>query len=348
MGIWFRLLWSNRFAVAPSRLPMALAISLASGFNSVMRRGSEAIYAKRAAAVTLEQPPLFVLGHWRTGTTHLHELLVKDQRFSYPTTFDCMAPHHFLLTAGFFSRWFNWLLPASRPMDNMPVGFLRPQEDEFALVSLGQGSLYLDWAFPNRNQALDQYLSLKDLDQETRAEWKNQFDWFIRRLTLKDPRRLVLKSPTHTARVAALLDLFPAARFVHIVRHPFVVIPSTVRTWKRMTDAMTLQVRRDRPLEDRIIDVFQLMYRSFEEDRAQIPDSHLYELRYEDLVQNPLAELETVYRELDLGDFQQARPAVAEYLDAIDGYQTNEYHIGDELKEKIRRRCGDYMRRYGY
>ncbi len=348
VGPWFRLLRKNRFAVSPSRLPMALSISIVSGCNSLLRLVSESIYAKRANAIKLQYPPLFLLGHWRTGTTYLHELLVKDEQFSYPTTYDCMAPHHFLLSGNVVSRWLNWLLPSTRPMDNMSVGFSRPQEDEFALMNLGTGSPYLEWAFPNRPHDYDQYLTLSEIDEASLAEWQCHLMWFLQRLTLKDQRRQVLKSPTHTARIPTLLKLFPEASFIHIVRNPLEVIPSTIRMWQQMADSLGLQVPKEGPCEERIFHTFEVMYRAFNQHRSLIGDSHYYLIRYEDLVADPLGQLEAIYRHLKLGDFQQVHSLVSSYLAATRSYQTNEYRITDTLKEKIIRRCGNYMHEYGY
>ena len=346
--VWFNLLWRNRFAISPSRLPMAFAISIASGFNSSLRAVSELTYGKHADELEIELPPLFVIGHWRTGTTWLHELLVKDERFAFPTTYQCMAPHHFLLTHRLFSRWLDWFLPSRRPMDDMQVGMLRPQEDEFALMNLGLASPYLDWAFPNRNQEWDDYLTLENLEPSDREEWKRQFVWFVRRLTAVTPKRLILKSPAHTARVGTLLEVFPNARFVHVVRNPLQAIPSTVRTWTRMSDVLSLQVRRQPISEDRVLDVFQQMYGQFNKDRALIPDEHFYAVRYEDLVADPVGEIEQIYRHLQLGDFEPARAPLETYLESIADYRPNQLGISDELRRKTTARCLEYMEQYGY
>ncbi len=347
MSVWFSLLWRNRFAVSLRCLPLTFAVSIASVANSILRLISEAIYKRRAEATRIEAP-VFVIGHWRTGTTLLHELLVKDRRFGFPNTYQCVVPHHFLATDWIFTRWFNWLLPNTRPMDNMPMGFERPQEDEFALMSLGVGSPYLEWAFPNRGEHFDEYLTIRDLDAAEQAVWKREFLWFLRRLALKLGRRFVLKSPTHTARVATLLEMFPDARFVHIVRNPLVVVPSTIRTWNRMTDGVSLQVRRDSVTLDRVLDVFELMYRCFDEDRDKIPAGQLHEIRYEDLVADPVGELETIYEKLDLFDFGPARKAIEQHLEETKDYQPNRWDSADEVSAQIAERCASYMHRYGY
>src|SRR4029077_5609932 len=92
---------------------------------------------------------IFIIGHWRTGTTLLYELLTLDQRFIAPTPMECFAPA-VCLGFGRVLRWLSFMLPANRPMDNMPVGWDRPQEDEFALMNLGLGSPALEWAVVNR------------------------------------------------------------------------------------------------------------------------------------------------------------------------------------------------------
>jgi hypothetical protein len=346
-GIWFPLLWRGRFAVSPSRMPMAAAISVASFFNSGLRVASEAFYGRRAAKTEITTP-LFVLGHWRTGTTLLHELLVKDERFGFPTTYQCMAPHHFLLTDALVTNWLDWLLPATRPMDDMPVGFARPQEDEFALMNLGLKSPYLEWAFPNRDLYFDEWLSLESLTEEQREQWKQTFRWFLHRLSFRHGKQLVLKSPTHTARVRTLLEMFPDAKFVYTVRNPLGVIPSTIRTWNRLNDGMALQVRKDSVAIERVLDVFEMMDRGFEKARDLIPAENLVVLRYEDLVADQMGEVESIYQRLQLGDFEPARPALEKHLEQTREYKPATYDSQDELAEKIRDRCGDYMQRYGY
>ncbi len=327
---------------------MAAIITLLSLSNSLLAYISDRRYARQVTDTKINPPPLFVLGHWRTGTTLLHELLVKDDRFSFPTTFQCMTPHHFLWSDRWLSSRLDWLMPSRRPMDDMAIGMNRPQEDEFALVNLGLGSPYLEWAFPNRRQCYDAYLTLHSLSDDERANWKSQFERFVKQLYLLNPKRVVLKSPTHTARIRTLLEIFPDARFVHIVRNPLQSIPSTVRTWTRVCDAISLQVRREPVTVDRILDVFEVMYHRFDSDCGLIPPDRIVEIRYEDLVANPLPQLQGIYSSLGLDDFEYAQPAISTYLASTANYKPNNLQITDDVKEKIRTRCGKYMSKYGY
>jgi len=348
ISVWFRLLWRNRFAVSPLRLPMAAAICGFSVFNSTMRKVQERIYGEKADSLKVK-PPLFILGHWRSGTTLLHELLVQDRRHTFATTYQCFAPNHFIVTEEHVRRWFGFVLPSTRPMDNMRTGWERPQEDEFALCNLGIPSPYLCIAFPNRPFPYREYLTLEGLSDAQLARWKAGLQWFLRRLSFGDSRRIILKSPTHTARVRVLLDLFPQAKFVHIVRDPRAVFPSTVRLWKSLAKQQGLQIPRERPdLEEFVFDNFERMYTAFEADRGLIPPENFYELRYEDLVANPLGELRNIYDRLDLDDFAETLPAVEKYLEEVKDYRPNRHQLSAEREEQIRTRWGRYMRPFGY
>ena len=79
-GDWARVLIDNGFAVAPDRLPKAATITAQSLQNSAVAWHERRRYGPAVGGVAVP-PPVFVLGHWRGGTTHLHYLLAADDRF---------------------------------------------------------------------------------------------------------------------------------------------------------------------------------------------------------------------------------------------------------------------------
>ncbi|MCA9248358.1 MAG: sulfotransferase [Planctomycetales bacterium] len=345
---WFSLLARNKFDLSPTRLHLPLAISFFTALNSAGRVVQESLYRRKADRVELAEPPIFIIGHWRSGTTLLHELLVRDPRHTFPTTYQCFAPNHFLVTDWFVPRVFGFVLPTERPMDNMAAGWQRPQEDEFALCNLGVPSPYLEMAFPNRPPAFPEYLDLAGLTPEQLESWKTAFRGFLQRLSLRDPRRIVLKSPPHTARVRVLADMFPEARFVHIVRHPYSLFPSTMKLWRSLHDVQSLQTPREEHLEEYVFRSFERMYEAFERDRESLAPNQLFEVRYEDLVAEPIAHLRSIYEQLMLGDSEEALPHMREYLAKVAGYKTNRHQVSDALRAKIDERWGSYLRQYGY
>jgi hypothetical protein len=345
---WVRLLWRNRFAVELPYVYIAVVITFVSACHTVLRLIEGVLFADQVRRTPIPRSPLFILGHWRTGTTLLHELLILDERHSFPTTYECLEPNHFLLTEKLFSRLFYFLMPSRRPMDNMAAGWDRPQEDEFALCMMGQPSPYLTIAFPNRPPQDQEALDLEGLSQLKRAAWKRAYLRLLRRIALRNPRRLVLKSPTHTCRIRTLLELFPDARFVHIVRDPYVVFPSTVNLWKSLHETHGMQTPTFAGLEEYVFATFTHMYEKLEEGRQLVQPSHFYELRYEDLVREPVEEMRKLYEHLTLGGFEQVRPRLQEYLAKSRDYRTNKYDLKPEMRAQIDQRWGEVMRRYAY
>jgi hypothetical protein len=346
---WLRLLARNHFAVHPAYWYIGFFTTCSTLVNTVLGVLTEAIHGGRVARTQIHEPPLFIVGHWRTGTTLLHELLILDPRHTFPTTYQCMAPHHFLLTERILPRLLWFLMPSRRPMDNMDIGWDRPQEDEFALCLLGQPSPYLTVAFPNRPPMDQGAFDLEQLPPRARAAWERTFLSFLRALTSRDPRRLVLKSPTHSCRIPTLLRLFPGARFVHIVRDPYVLFPSTVNLWKTLYRNHGLQRPTFAGLEEHVFETFSRLYARLEDGKRLVTPGRFYELRYEDLIADPEGQMRLLYERLALGGFEEALPRMRKYLQEHAGYQTNRFpSLTPELRAEIGRRWGAVIERYGY
>ncbi|MFO0851424.1 MAG: sulfotransferase [Gemmataceae bacterium] len=345
---WLKLLTRNRFAVEWPYLYIAGIVSAKSFLNTGLKWCQERQYADQLRHVT-PPAPLFVLGHWRTGTTLLHELLIRDPQFTYPTSQHCLEPCHFLLSEAFYRKYLGFLLPGKRPMDNMPFGWDNPQEDEFALCLLGEPSTYTDVAFPNRPALHPGSLDLSGLSPKELAKWKRTLLRFVKLEAIRDPRPLVLKSPPHTARIPELLELFPDARFVHIKRDPYTLFASTVNLWTAMGRKHGFQTPRNRPaVEAKVFREFRVVYERFLATKEMIPTGRFVEVKYEELVTDLVGGVERVYAGLGLPGFEAARPGLERYVAASKGYETNKYTLTDDQRRQIADRWGDLIAKLDY
>ncbi len=346
---WLSHLATNRFDVSLAKLPTVASITGVTLFNSALAGIDRLVYRRRVSKVELKAAPVFILGHWRSGTTFLHELLIRDPAHTFPSTYQCFVPHHFVFSESWVTPWSKRLLPNRRPMDNMAAGWQRPQEDEFALGNLGQPTPYMSMMFPRRGPVYPEYLDLQNLTPAQVSAWQEALAEFFRRITYRDNRRIVVKSPAHTARVRTLLEMFPDAKFVHIVRDPFDVFASTVNLWKSLNEVQRVQATGDQAwIEEYVLDGLERMYAAFEADRQLLGDNQLYDLRYEDLVEDPSRQLKQIYHQLELGDFASVEPAVAGHLAEVKNYRTNHYALAEETRDRVRKRWGSYIERYGY
>jgi hypothetical protein len=325
-GGWLRLLRRERFRIDPECWPRAVWITGLSLGNSIAARAVERRHGAAIAATRVEAP-VFILGHYRSGTTYLHELLATDPNFALPNRFQAFNPRTFLATE-------PWLAPLVEPF-MLPR---RVQEDEIAYMVLTQQSPYLDWCFPRSRSGYGRYLTFRDADPVEVAAWSAGLVYFLKALTLKNRRPLILKSPPHTARVHLLLDLFPDARFIHIRRDPYTVFLSTIGLLKAVRPVFRLQ-RGPRTIDvEAVLQTYTTMYDAYFADCSLIPPGRGIEIAYEDLERDPIGQLRAIYRTLSLGEFAAVQPALESYLASIAGYRKNRH---PELDEATRQRIAE-------
>ena len=342
LGRWLRVLRENHFSVDRPYWGRAAAITFASVPNTLLAAWEKWFYGRKIRN-TRVAPPLFILGIWRSGTTHLHNLLAQDDRFAYPTTYQVSYPHTFLTTERINARLLGLFLPKKRPMDDVAFGFTEPQEDEFALCSLTGRAVPMAWAFPRRAGPFGRYLTLRDASVDEVAEWKSALTWLVRKVSFKQGKPLILKSPGHTCRIRLLLELFPEARFVHIHRNPYDVFRSTQHWMRTGSPVWRLQRADFRDLAERTLRQYREVYDVFFEERGLIPKGRFHEIGFEALEADPIGQVRGVYEALALPEFRQAEPALRRYVESLSGYKKNTLpELPPELRERIAgewRRC---------
>lgn len=303
--------------------------------NSALRAIEAWRFQKKWESVAVRSP-IFLLGHWRNGTTHLHNLIALDERFAFPTTYQALFPHSFLSCERVGTKLLELFLPRNRPMDNVEMKGSAPQEDEFALAVLSLRSPLLGWVFQRKRAHYDQFLTLNEISPDDLERWRNELLRFMQKLTWRYDRPLVLKSPPHTARIRRLLEMFPDAKFVHIHRNPFAVFQSCRRMFQVNFQMDALQIAPTEALDDWILGQYRQMYDAYFAERSLIPQGQLCEIAFESVEADPLGELRRVYQSLSLPEFAEVEPRVTEYLSRIADYKKNEFKsLPGELQGRI-------------
>lgn len=337
MTNWLRLLWRNSFRIDPGYLHRAAALTGGSVLNSVLGMVESVLYSKEIASVTVDPPPTFIIGHWRSGTTLLQTVLSQDTQFATPNTFQVIFPHTFLTTELIGTKLLAPFVPRTRVEGDMPLHLAGPKEEEIALSISSGCSPYLGVIFPRHETQYRKYLTLRGISPADLERWKSSLRWFVKKLTVKYRRPLLLKSPPHTARIRVLLDMFPEARFVHICRNPYRVFHSTRRmyaAWYRQS--AFLQHPTLNGMDDRILEQYMTMYDAFFNDVALIPKRRLCTLKFEDLTRDPIGGLAEIYRSLDLPGFAAAEPKFAEYFAETSDYrQARHPELDEDTRETI-------------
>ena len=345
---WVGLIVRNHFAITPRRIAMSIIVLTTSIINFFLWAVEALIFGRRIKRTELKDDPIFVIGHWRSGTTLLHELLVLDHRHTFPDTYACFAPNHFLVSAWFFKPMLKFLLPSRRPVDNMLAGWDRPQEDEFALCNMGVPSPYLTAVFPNRPPQYPEYLDLEGLPPKAIDRWKSKLYWFLQCLALPaseaDRAQIAAAYLPHQSFVGAFSQGQVRAYRSRSLR----AFPLHVNLWKRLYRDQGLQMPKYDGLEEYVFRTFERMYEVFERDRHLIAPGQFCEVHYEELISHPIEQMRRIYEELELGDFDAVRPALETYMAGQKDYKTNRYQLSPENRGEIGRRWKKYLVQYGY
>jgi omega-hydroxy-beta-dihydromenaquinone-9 sulfotransferase len=193
--------------------------------------GLSAALARGASEPTPLQDPVLIVGPWRSGTTVMHELLVAATGCATPLTWQCMNACAFQLGAPQRAS-----ATQARPMDGLEIRHDSPQEDEFALLTLGAPSAYRGFWMPHRIGELHATLSPDYWLDNT--DWLPAWEAFLRGVLRSSGaaarQPLILKSPNHSFRVAAILRRFPRARVVWMARDAGDVLASNRKMWCAM------------------------------------------------------------------------------------------------------------------
>lgn len=342
---YLALLRKHRFAVDAPYLPRAAFMGLSCTLTSLIRAYEDRMYGRELADIEVREP-LFILGHWRSGTTYLHSLFALDKRFAHPNVWRVFNPHTFLTTER-YSDIVKLALPKTRLIDSMDVGADVPFEDEYATCGT-LCSPILAGVFPQAAEHYDRYLTFRGVPEEEVARWQKSLMLFYKKMTWKLGRPLVLKSPPHTCRIRLLLEMFPDARFVHIHRDPYAVFRST-RGTIRTDKTLCLQASHPPDPDARIIHRYRIMYDSFFEERHLIPEGRFHELSFEELEKDPIRVVRRIYERLDIPGFEEFEPSLKQYVGSISGYRKNEFpELPTGLREKIAHAWERSFEEWGY
>ncbi len=285
----------------------------------------------------LEHDPMFILGHWRSGTTFVYNVFACDKHFGYNTTYQTVFPHLMMWGQSFFKKNMSWLMPDHRPTDNMELSVDLPQEEEFALGNMMPYTYYNFWFFPRYLQEYaDKYLLFKDITKEELEVFRRTFTKLIKiSLWNTGGTQFLSKNPPHTGRVKELVEWFPNAKFLYLVRNPYTVFESTRNFFLKTIQPLKLQDISEKQLEKDILEVYRKLYEKYEEDKKYIPKGNLIEVRFEDFEKNPLELTRNAYAELSLPGWEEARPAIEAYINKKKGYRKNKYKYDDRTVELV-------------
>jgi hypothetical protein len=351
---WFlvRMLREND-PVPPRRWKVVLLYLVKSAFMLPFSYAEKIFLSKKIWATPIPETPVFIIGHYRSGTTFLHKVLSADSQWTHVATFDFLFPYlpRFMekpmkSILNFFIRTLNIQHPH---FNNYRVRLEDPlEEDMITISSLTPHSAFWGEVFPHRaKEYFSQQVFFRNV-QEKEA-WMQGYLYLLKKYTYRKQGRFLLKNPPNTGRVRAILELFPDAKFIFIYRNPYQLWYSTHSLWKRTLEKhYMLQRIADEELEELIFWHYEQLMGHYERDRSLVPPGNLAEVRYETFESDPLGESERIYRELNLPGFENAREEITAQVEKEKHYRKYSYTYDDHKQDQVERRWGHFIRKWNY
>lgn len=291
----------------------------------------------------LEKDPIFIIGHWRSGTSFLQYLLGQDPQFGYMNKFQVTFPDLFLSSEDLLKSIVN-SIPSSlniiRDAQNMSINLEldSPSEIEIALTTMiSPTSLHWGHIFPNDAwEYFNKYLFFDTAEKSDIKKWKRDYRYLINKTSLKNNgRQLLIKSPGNTSRINKLLEEYPDARFIFIHRNPYDVFYSNKKLWNTLLDNLSLQNFRKQQIEEEIIKVYKKLMTRYLKQRNKIPEGQLAEVRFKNFVLQPVKEIQEVYNQLDMRGFEDAKAHFNRFLEQKTEGKSSDYQYEKNIIEKI-------------
>jgi hypothetical protein len=210
-------------------------------------------------------------------------------------------------------------------MDGFTIDAFSPQEDEFALLALGVPSLYRCFFDPRRLPELTCWLNPDAWKHNHPEGWMDIWCEFLAGIADGKPGRLLLKSPNHTFRVRALLERFPKAAYVWVVRDPVEVFFSNRKMWSSMFQRYALWDWNMSDLDRFLQRAFESTAQCLRHASQALPVEKLVVVEFSRLTHAPVITINAVNSRLSFGEWEMFRPAIAEIAARKAAYRADAY-----------------------
>jgi len=249
--------------------------------------------------------PVFIIGHPRSGTTFLHHLLTNSDNAVTFKAWHLFAP---AITLRYLLRPLYWLQMRRRRSVLAPkqlgheISLDKVEEEEFLFVHTMDTQFLLTrtpLAFDDQ-----EHPELRRYDEQPEAHRLASVRFFKsllqRQIYLTGKTQVVAQMHFSTQRIKTLMEVFPDARFIYLVRSPLDAIPSHLSlVWNSLDHQWGCERIPAEKLERFVERRYRYnveLYRYFDQllTRGELPEDRVMVLRYDDLASDPMEACERV------------------------------------------------------
>ena len=308
--------------------------------------------------------PVFIVAPPRSGTTLIQRLMaLDDERFVHAKLYQTIFPSVFYQrcfkalaridrnTGQLLTRLMHWSEKTFfGGWDDMHrLRFDQPEEDDgFFVSSFVTEAVYL--LFPHIDELWEAGFADALSPKARRKLMRFYRSCLQRQLYANGPGKTVLSKATQSSgSVESLLEAFPDAKFITIIRHPYQSVPSHVSVFYPVWRAHSPEIAKDGPVSKSYARLAVKWYQHLFEFRSKVPPSQYYCLDYRNLTQDPKAVVEKLYQHFGwtMSEAFRARLAAASHDERE--FQSQHHYTLEEFglsKEWIQEELGPLLDHY--
>lgn len=312
------------------------------------------------------EKPLFILGNLRSGSTFLHRLLSRDsETFTSLTTWDIyLTPSvtqkkitQFVsrldrkYLGGFLHRILYAFDRATLGKIKIhPISFFQPEEDENIHLHIWDG-YFVSFLFP----FMDEFPDYQHFDEALSPEHKRRIMMFYksmlqRHMYATGKKYFVAKNPAFSPKIETLVEFFPDARIIYLVRNPLDMLPSTI-SWINYARRQSTDPQETWLYIDEIVDMTRHWYSHPLKYLDAHPSPRNLILNYDDLIQRPEAVLRAFYEQFGYPDKPGLDEIVDEAVKETLTFHSDHAYSYEEMgftREQIVELYADIFERFGF
>jgi len=253
--------------------------------------------------------PIFIIGNTRSGTTILHRVLALESgQFFFFRAWELLFPSLLQRKAlDLLGKLDGWLGCPGRSLlqrveerrfreynDLHKIGLFLPEEDDHVFGQILDSAL-LSFLFPNANCQAFARLDT-EVAPEDRKRIMTFYSKFVRRQAYLRgaDKTLLSKNPFFTGKIQTLLEWFPDARFIYLVRNPLDVVPSNTSMARAMI-RLPFGIEPETDLDEEVYDLIKFYYTYPLDILASLPSDRSLIVNYDDLVSRPKEQFLRIY-----------------------------------------------------
>lgn len=336
---WCTLLIQNRGVSFPY-LGKAIIITLLSLISAPIQMLEWLLVSIKKIYSPPIESPVFIIGHWRSGTTFLHYLMAKDEQFGFLTYYQSFLPNFSILGGNLLKKTVGPLIPKKRPQDNIEMSLALPTEEENPLSTFSSRSASHSFFFPDNESYYNKYILFQNKSRNEKRAWKRDYQQMLQKIALANQnKRLLIKNPHNTGRIKELLETYPNAKFIYLFRNPYDVIPSTELMYNKVIKSQYLKTYTGKQTKEKIFYYYDSILKKYCSDKIKLSENQLIEVQFEHFEQRPFEVLEKIYRQLELPFSDQSKLSMRAYINSRKNYKKNEHVLSTSEKEEIYNKC---------